>query len=134
MSFYCSSPSPSLVQTNSLATVFTFALKYGVWNFSLSLSNLSASAIYPAKIAMSKKSPSSVTPASFENAMAELAELVSQMESGQLALEASVAAYQRGSELIQYCAAQLEKVEQQVKILDAGMMKPFLSQDEGDSA
>ena len=74
---------------------------------------------------MSKKLPSNVTPASFENAMAELAELVTQMESGQLPLEASVSAYQRGSELIKYCASQLEKVEQQVKILDAGMLKPF---------
>lgn len=96
-------------------------------------------AIYPAKLSMSKKSPAAATPASFENAMAELAELVSQMESGQLPLEASVAAYQRGSELIQFCAAQLEKVEQQVKILDAGMLKPFTSQnannnEDGDPA
>lgn len=88
---------------------------------------------------MSKKSPASATPASFESAMAELAELVSQMENGQLPLEASVAAYQRGSELIQFCAAQLEKVEQQVKILDAGMLKPFTPQntasnDDGDPA
>lgn len=65
--------------------------------------------------------------------MAELAALVTQMESGQLPLEASVAAYQRGSELIQFCAAQLEKVEQQVKILDAGMLKPFTPQNTRDS-
>ncbi len=74
---------------------------------------------------MSKKSSQNVTPASFEEAMAELSALVSQMEAGQLPLEASVSAYQRGSELIQFCAAQLEKVEQQVKILDAGMLKAF---------
>jgi exodeoxyribonuclease VII small subunit len=78
---------------------------------------------------MSKKLPSNVTPASFENAMAELADLVTQMETGQLPLEASVTAYQRGSELIKYCASQLEKVEQQVKILDAGMLKPFNTED-----
>jgi exodeoxyribonuclease VII small subunit len=78
---------------------------------------------------MSKKLPSNVTPASFENAMAELADLVTQMETGQLPLEASVTAYQRGSELIKYCASQLEKVEQQVKILDAGMLKPFTTDD-----
>jgi exodeoxyribonuclease VII small subunit len=81
---------------------------------------------------MSKKLPSNVTPTSFENAMAELAELVSQMEAGQLPLEASVTAYQRGSELIKYCAAQLEKVEQQVKILDAGMLKPFQVDDNNE--
>lgn len=74
---------------------------------------------------MSKKLPSNATPSSFESAMAELSELVSQMETGQLPLEASITAYQRGSDLIKYCASQLEKVEQQVKILDAGMLKPF---------
>ncbi|KAF1858265.1 hypothetical protein Lal_00014766 [Lupinus albus] len=54
-------------------------------------------------------------PVSFEQAMAELAQLVTQMESGQLPLEASVAAYARGSELVRYCAAQLEKVESQAR-------------------
>ena len=64
-------------------------------------------------------------PASFEQAMAELAQLVSQMEAGQLPLEASVVAYARGSELVKYCAAQLEKVESQVKVLEGDMLKPF---------
>jgi exodeoxyribonuclease VII small subunit len=64
-------------------------------------------------------------PASFEQAMAELAQLVTQMEAGQLPLEASVAAYARGSELVKYCAAQLEKVEAQVKVLEGDMLKPF---------
>lgn len=64
-------------------------------------------------------------PVSFEEAMAELAALVTQMESGQLPLEASVAAYARGSELVKYCAGQLDKVESQVKILEGDMLKPF---------
>ena len=75
---------------------------------------------------MSKKLPSSSQPDSFEAAMTELSELVSQMEAGELPLEASVSAYQRGSELIKYCARQLDKVEQQVKVLDANLLKPFL--------
>ena len=70
-------------------------------------------------------------PQSFEQAMAELAQLVTQMESGALPLEASVAAYARGSELVKYCAAQLEKVESQVKVLEGDMLKPFSSDDEG---
>ena len=57
--------------------------------------------------------------------MAELAQLVTQMESGELPLEASVAAYARGSELVKYCAVQLEKVESQVKVLEGDMLKPF---------
>ncbi|MCC2961727.1 exodeoxyribonuclease VII small subunit [Massilia sp. IC2-278] len=69
-------------------------------------------------------------PESFEAAMAELAQLVSQMEAGQLPLEASVVAYARGSELVKYCAAQLDKVESQVKVLEGDMLKPF-SGDEG---
>ena len=71
-------------------------------------------------------------PESFEQAMAELAQLVTQMESGQLPLEASVAAYARGSELVRYCAAQLEKVESQVKVLEGEMLKPFSADGEDD--
>lgn len=74
---------------------------------------------------MSKKQLSVSLPASFEDAMAELAQLVAQMEAGSLPLEASVAAYQRGSELIKYCAAQLDKVDSQVKVLHGEMLKPF---------
>ncbi len=69
-------------------------------------------------------------PVSFEEAMAELAQLVTQMESGGLPLEASVAAYARGSELVKYCAAQLERVENQVKILEGDLLKPFADGDE----
>jgi exodeoxyribonuclease VII small subunit len=74
----------------------------------------------------------SAPPESFEQAMAELAQLVTQMESGQLPLEASVAAYARGSELVRYCAAQLEKVESQVKVLEGDMLKPFSTDGEDD--
>jgi exodeoxyribonuclease VII small subunit len=74
---------------------------------------------------MSKKLSSAALPPSFEEAMAELDELVARMEAGELPLEASVAAYKRGSELVKYCAAQLEKVDQQVKVLEGDMLKPF---------
>lgn len=84
---------------------------------------------------MSKKLTADATaaalaPASFEEAMTELAQLVAQMEAGQLPLEASVAAYARGSALVQYCAAQLEKVESQVKVLEGEMLKPFVDSGE----
>ena len=74
---------------------------------------------------MSKKLSPAALPSSFEEAMAELDELVARMEAGELPLEASVAAYKRGSELVKYCAAQLEKVDQQVKVLEGDMLKPF---------
>jgi exodeoxyribonuclease VII small subunit len=69
-------------------------------------------------------------PATFEEAMAELAQLVSQMEAGQLPLEASVAAYARGSELVKFCAGQLDKVEAQVNVLEGDMLKPFADGEE----
>jgi exodeoxyribonuclease VII small subunit len=74
---------------------------------------------------MPKKAMTAEQPASFEEAMAELEELVAGMESGELPLEASVAAYKRGSELVKYCTAQLDKVENQVKVLEGDMLKPF---------
>ena len=79
---------------------------------------------------MPRKSASDQPSPSFEDAMAELEQLVAKMESGELALEASVAAYQRGSELVKYCAAQLERVEKQVKVLEGDMLKPFATDDD----
>jgi len=73
-------------------------------------------------------------PVSFEAAMEELSELVKQMEAGDLALEKSVIAYQRGSELIKYCANQLDKIEQQVKVLESGILKPFNVDNDEDLA
>jgi len=64
-------------------------------------------------------------PATFEEAMAELQQLVAQMEAGELALEASIAAYKRGSELVKYCQSQLDRVEGQIKVLEGDMLKPF---------
>ncbi|HEV7616731.1 MAG TPA: exodeoxyribonuclease VII small subunit [Burkholderiaceae bacterium] len=74
----------------------------------------------PKKLVLADQQPSS-----FEDAMTELEQLVVQMEAGELPLEASVAAYQRGSALVKYCAAQLDKVDSQVKLLEGEMLKPF---------
>ncbi|MBP0600491.1 exodeoxyribonuclease VII small subunit [Herbaspirillum sp. LeCh32-8] len=71
-------------------------------------------------------------PASFEQAMQELEQLVAQMEAGELPLEASVAAYKRGSELVKFCAAQLDKVDSQVKVLEGEMLKPFTADNAGE--
>ena len=73
----------------------------------------------------SASAANAASPASFEQAMQELEQLVAQMEAGELPLEASVAAYKRGSELVKFCAAQLDKVDHQVKVLEGDMLKPF---------
>lgn len=74
---------------------------------------------------MPKNSVKAGLPASFEDAMEELAQLVLKMEAGELPLEASVAAYQRGTELVKFCALQLDKVDSQVKMLEGDMLKPL---------
>ena len=71
------------------------------------------------------KSRAATPPKDYESALAELEAIVADMESGQLPLEASLAAYKRGAELLQYCRQQLADAEQQVKILEDGALQPF---------
>ena len=47
------------------------------------------------------------------------------MEGGQLPLDGLLDGYQRGAELLQFCRARLEAVEQQVKVLEDGQLKPW---------
>ena len=76
---------------------------------------------------MTKSSKHAVSsqPESFEAASAELEKIVTAMEAGQMSLEASLSAYQRGAELLQYCQNKLQGAQQQVRILEAGMLKDF---------
>jgi exodeoxyribonuclease VII small subunit len=71
------------------------------------------------------KTPASTAPASYEAALKELEAMVAQMESGQLPLADLLSGYQRGAELLAYCRAQLDAVEQQIQVLDNGVLKPW---------
>lgn len=64
-------------------------------------------------------------PASFEDAVAELDRLVAAMEGGQLPLDQLLSGYRRGADLLGFCRSRLEAVEQQVKVLEDGQLKPF---------
>lgn len=67
----------------------------------------------------------------YEQAFSELEQIVSQMESGQLPLEASLAAYKRGNLLLELCQKSLAEIEQQVKILnERQQLTPFNTQAE----
>lgn len=66
---------------------------------------------------------------SFETAMADLEQLVAEMESGKLSLEDSLAAYKRGAELMSYCRTRLEEAQQQVRVLEEGVLKDFNAGD-----
>jgi exodeoxyribonuclease VII small subunit len=67
----------------------------------------------------------SATPPNFESALAELEEIVATMEGGKLPLKESLAAYKRGAELLQYCQSTLKDAQQQVQVLEKGVLKTF---------
>jgi len=62
---------------------------------------------------------------SFETAMAELDQLVADMEGGKLSLEDSLTAYKRGAELLAFCRGKLDDAQQQVRVLEDGVLKDF---------
>lgn len=69
--------------------------------------------------------PGLATPVNFETALAELEQLVAQLESGDMPLEQLLGGYQRGAELLKFCRDRLEAVEGQVKVLDQGALKTW---------
>ncbi|MBP6763363.1 MAG: exodeoxyribonuclease VII small subunit [Rubrivivax sp.] len=64
-------------------------------------------------------------PASYEQALSELDRLVQQMEGGQLPLDQLLDGYRRGAELLSFCRSRLQVVEEQVKLLEDGQLKPW---------
>ena len=78
------------------------------------------------------KSPRYQPPQSLEAALAELEKIVSSMEEGELPLERSLAAYKRGAELLKYCQAALQDAQQQVKVLENGILRDFKSDGNDD--
>jgi exodeoxyribonuclease VII small subunit len=67
-------------------------------------------------------------PETYEAAMGELEQLVGRLESGELPLEQLLSGYQRGASLLQFCRDKLQAVEEQIKVLDDGVLKPWKSQ------
>lgn len=61
----------------------------------------------------------------FEAAIAELESIVKKLEEGDLALEQSLALYERGVQLSRFCHARLEAAERRIEILnERGELKP----------
>lgn len=56
---------------------------------------------------------------SFEEAMGQLETVVTQLERGDVALEASIALYERGAALKAHCAARLKAAEEKVELIRA---------------
>ena len=69
---------------------------------------------------MAKKHPeneSEGTKVDFESALEELENLVSKMESGELSLDDSLKAFERGIELTRTCQSTLEAAELRIQML-----------------
>ena len=64
-------------------------------------------------------------PKHFEQAIAELESIVTSMEHGDLSLEDSLTAYERGVALARACQSQLQQAEQQVKVLEQDLLRPM---------
>ena len=68
----------------------------------------------------------------FEEALEELERLVSSMEEGELSLEDSMTAFEKGIKLTRECQKALQKAEQKVQILlnESGETQSFDVKDE----
>ena len=53
----------------------------------------------------------------FESALEELEQVVELLESGEMALEDSLAAFEKGVGLVKYCNQKLNEVEKRVELL-----------------
>ena len=71
------------------------------------------------------RASTSAKPVSYEAALQELEQLVSQLESGQMPLEQLLTGYQRGAQLLAFCRDKLAAVEEQIKVLDESGLKPW---------
>jgi len=83
------------------------------------------------KPATSASAEDTASASNYEQAFSELEQIIAQMESGQMSLEKSLAAYKRGNSLLEFCQKSLANVEQQVKVLnDRQQLTPFNSENE----
>jgi exodeoxyribonuclease VII small subunit len=81
------------------------------------------------------KKPVAEQPAfDFEQALAELEQLLGKMEQGDLTLEQSLQEFERGVELTRHCQQALQAAEQRVEILlqksSDAELSPFAADDE----
>lgn len=84
-------------------------------------------------MAVSKKSSTKDLSMTFEEALAELEQIVQSMEDEIFTLEESLKAYERGVLLSKVCQEKLAVANQQVQVLQNNLLRP-LSGDDGVSS
>lgn len=67
----------------------------------------------------------------FEEAMQELTQIVQQLENGNLSLDDSIKAYQKGMELSQICQTKLQDAKKSIVTMmdDTGQETPFAGEE-----
>lgn len=66
---------------------------------------------------MTKADINEICAKSFEEAVAELEQIVARLEKGDIPLEESITSFQKGIELSRYCASRLDEAEKKISIL-----------------
>lgn len=69
---------------------------------------------------------------SFEEALNELESIIAQMETGNMPLKDSLAAYRKGIALLRECQEVLNAAEQQIKVLQDDSLQPFFPPHSGN--
>jgi exodeoxyribonuclease VII small subunit len=83
---------------------------------------------------MAASSPKEEPKLDFETAMRDLEELVERLEQGDLPLEESLAAFERGVTLTRICQTALKEAEQKVEILLKKSGEPSVQDFDADNA
>jgi exodeoxyribonuclease VII small subunit len=60
-------------------------------------------------------SPPEISQMSFEDALAELEQIVRRLEAGQVKLDEAILSYERGAQLKQHCERKLNEAQQRVE-------------------
>jgi exodeoxyribonuclease VII small subunit len=72
------------------------------------------------KAKLKEKPAGPAEPQNFEQALAELEQIIGKLESGQLALDEALALFERGRQLTAWCGAQLDAAELKIQKLTPG--------------
>ena len=84
------------------------------------------------KAKLKEKPAGRAEPASFEQALAELEQIIGKLESGQLPLDEALALFERGQQLTTWCGAQLDNAELKIQKL-APRLDGYALQDVDDA-
>jgi exodeoxyribonuclease VII small subunit len=69
--------------------------------------------------------PLNPMPATYEAALGELEQIVARIDAGQMPLDDLLTGYRRGADLLAFCRERLQAVEEQIKVLDKGVIKAW---------